>query len=96
MDLSKCEKVLYFLCKGKKAPYSSFYEDKQFLDSSISAYFTLFESDFLWVIIVKSKLKTQNENSKVPLFMVASNTILNKHEIFNSKKETTKVAVLKL
>ena len=28
VNLSKCEKALYFLCKSKKAPYSSFYKDK--------------------------------------------------------------------
>jgi len=28
VNLSKCEKTLYFLCRGKKASYSSFYEDE--------------------------------------------------------------------
>ena len=28
INLSKCEKTLCFLCKGKKVPYNSFYEDK--------------------------------------------------------------------
>ena len=28
MNFSKCEKRLYFLCKSKKVPYGSFYEDK--------------------------------------------------------------------
>jgi len=28
VNLSKCEKALYFLYKSKKAPYGSFYEDK--------------------------------------------------------------------
>ena len=61
MNLSKYEKVLYFLCKGKKAPHSSFYEDKQFLDSSISAYFTLFESDFVNIALGNySQIKTEN------------------------------------
>jgi len=35
-------------------------------------------------------------NSKILLFIIASNTILIKHEIFNPEKETTKVAVSKL
>jgi len=28
MNLSKCEKALCFLCKSKKASYSSFYKDE--------------------------------------------------------------------
>ena len=47
MNLSKCEKVLYFLCKSKKASHSSFYKDEWFLDSNDSVYFTLFESNFV-------------------------------------------------
>ena len=47
INLSKYEKALCFLCKGKKAPHSSFYEDKWFLDSGASTYFTLFKSDFV-------------------------------------------------
>ena len=95
INLSKCEKALCFLCKDKKAPHSSFYEDEQFLDSSISAYFTLFESDFV-NITLDNYSQIKNENSKVLLFIVAYSTVLTKHEIFNPKKETTKVAVLKL
>ena len=47
LNLSKCEKTLYFLYKGKKAYYSIFYKDEWFLDSGTSAHFTLFESDFI-------------------------------------------------
>jgi len=28
VNLSKCKKALYFLCKGKKASHGSFYEDE--------------------------------------------------------------------
>ena len=41
-----------------------------------------------------SQVKTTN--SKVLLFMVASGTVLTKHEIFDPEKETTKVAMSKL
>jgi len=37
VNLSKYEKALCFLCKGKKVPYSSFYEDEWFLHSGASA-----------------------------------------------------------
>ena len=47
VNISKCEKTLYFLYKSKKAPYSSFYENEWFLDSGISAHFTPFESNFV-------------------------------------------------
>jgi len=47
VNLSKCEKILYSLCKSKKAPRSSFYKDEWFLDSGASTYFTPFESDFV-------------------------------------------------
>ena len=32
INLSKCEKALYFLCKDKKVSHGSFYTDKWFLD----------------------------------------------------------------
>ena len=48
VNLSKCEKTLCFLYKGKKAYYSIFYKDEWFLDSGVSAHFTSFESDFYW------------------------------------------------
>ena len=47
VNLSKCEKALYFLCKGKKAPHGSFYEDEWFLYFGTSTHFTPFESDFV-------------------------------------------------
>jgi len=58
-------------------------------------FFTLFKSNFVnmtlgnysWVEIV---------NSKVSLFIVASGTVLIEYKIFDSKKETTKVVILKL
>ena len=93
--LFKYEKALCSLCKGKKAPYNSFYEDEWFLDFDASTHFTPFESDFAnmtlgnysWVEIV---------NLKALLFIVASSTILIEHEIFDPEKETIKVAVSKL
>jgi len=42
VNLSKYEKILCFLCKGKKVFYSSFFEDEWFLYSGISTHFTLF------------------------------------------------------
>ena len=47
VSFSKYDKTLCFLYKNKKASYGSFHEDKWFLDSSTSTYFTLFESDFV-------------------------------------------------
>ena len=35
-------------------------------------------------------------NSKILQFMITFNTILIEYEIFNSEKETTKVAMLKI
>ena len=35
-------------------------------------------------------------NSKILQFMIISNTILIEYEIFDSEKETTKVAMLKI
>jgi len=65
MNLSKCEKVLCFLCKSKKVPHSSFYKDEWFLDTGASAYFTPFESDFVNMTLgnyswVKLRLQTQS------------------------------------
>ena len=65
------------------------------MDSSNSAHFTLFESDFVdmtlgnysWVVTT---------NLEALLFIVASGTILIEHEIFNPGKETIQVAVSKL
>ena len=76
-------------------PHSSFYEGKWFLDSSISIYFTLFESNFVDMTSDNySQVKTVN--SKVLLFIVASSIIQIEHDIFNPEKKTTKVAMSKL
>jgi len=83
------------LCKGKKASHGSFYEDEWFLDSGASTHFTLFEFNFV-NITLGNYSQVEIVNSKVPLFMVASSTILIEHEIFDHKKETTQVAVSKL
>jgi len=47
VNLSKYEKILCFLYKGKKVPHGSSYEDEWFLNSSVSIHFTPFESDFV-------------------------------------------------
>jgi len=60
-----------------------------------STYFTLFESNFVDVALDNYD-QVETANLKASLFMVASNTILIKHEIFDPEKKTTKVAVLKL
>jgi len=67
------------LCKGKKVPYGSFYEGEWFLDSSASAYFTLFESDFVDMTLGNYG-QVETTNSEVSLFIVASNTVLIEHE----------------
>jgi len=75
--------------------HGSFYKDKWFLDFGAFVHFTLCESVFIdmtsgnysWV---------ETANSKAPLFMVISSTVLIEHEIFNPEKGTTKVAVSKL
>ena len=86
----------YTLCvRVKKASYGSFYKDEWFLDSGTSTHFTSFESDFVNMTLDNYSW-VETTNSKVPLFMVASGTILTEHEIFDPEKETTKVAVSKL
>ena len=95
MNLSKCKKILYFLCKGKKASHSSFYEDKWFLDSGASTHFTPFESNFV-NITLDNYGWIETANSKILLFIVVSSTILIEHEIFDFEKRTTKVAMSKL
>jgi len=95
VNLFKYEKALCSLYKSKKASYSSFYEDKWFLDSGTSIHFTPFESNFVnitwgnysWVKTVKLKAS---------LFIIASSTILIEHEIFDLAKRTTKIAMSKL
>jgi len=83
------------LYKGKKVPHGSFYEDEWFLNSSASAHFIPFESDFVDINLGYYG-QVEITNSKVPLFIVASGTALIEHKIFNPEKETTKVAVSKL
>ena len=67
------------MCKGKKVPYGSFYKGEWFLDSSASAYFTLFESDFVDMTLGNYG-QVETTNSEVSLFIVASNTVLIEHE----------------
>ena len=40
--------------------------------------------------------QVKTPNSKVPLFMIASGTVLIEHEIFDPEKETIMIAVSKL
>ena len=95
INLSKCERVLYSLCKGKKTSHSSFYEGEWFLDFDTSTHFTPFKSNFVNMTLDNySQVKTTN--SKTLLFIVASGTVLIEHKIFNPEKETAKVAILKL
>ena len=89
------EKILYFLCKDKKALYSSFYENEQFLNSGTFTYFTLFGSVFVDMSL-DNYGQVETINLRALLFVVASDTVLIEYEIFNSEKETTKVAMLKL
>ena len=90
VNLSKYEKALYFLYKGKKVSHSSFYRDKWFLDFGASTYFTLFESDFVDMTLSDyGWVKTTN--LRAPLFIVASSPVLIEHKIFDSKIKTTKV-----
>ena len=81
--------------KGKKVFYSSFHEDKWFLDSSTSTHFTPFKSDFINITLGNfSQVKIAN--LKTLLFIVISSTILIEHKIFDSNKGTTKVTMSKL
>ena len=93
VNLSKYKKAPCFLYKGKKVLYGSFYENEQFLDSSASTHFTLFKSKFV-DMTPDNYGRLGTANSKVLLFIVASNIILIEYKIFNPEKETTKVAVL--
>ena len=95
VNLSKYEKALCSLYKGKKVPHSSFYEDEWFLNFGTSAHLTLFESDFVNITLGNYGW-VETANSKALLFIVASGTVLIEHEIFDSKKETTKIAMSKL
>ena len=65
------------------------------MDSSASAYFTPFESDF--VSITQGNYgRIEIANSKVPLFMVTVGTALIEHEIIDPKDKTTRTAISKL
>jgi len=64
------------------------------LGLDISIYFTLFESDFV-NITLGNYGQVETAESKVPWFMVTSDTILIEHKIFDPKKGTTKVAISK-
>jgi len=86
MNLSKCEKSLWSLCKGKKAPHSSFYEDEWFLDSGASTHFTPFESDFVNMILDNYGW-VETANLKALLFIVTSGTILIKHKSLILRKK---------
>jgi len=83
------------LCKNKKAPHSSFYEDEWFLNSGTSTYLTLFESNFI-DITLSNYSQVETASLKVLLFIVSFGTVLIKYEIFNPEKGTTKVAVSEL
>ena len=95
VNLSKYKKALCFLCKSRKAPHGSFYEDEWFLYSCASTHFTLFESNFVDITLGNYGW-VETTNLKVLLFMVTFNTFLIEHKIFYPKKGTTKVAVSKL
>jgi len=75
--------------------YSSFYEDKWFLYSNTSAYFTPFKSDFVNMTL-DNYSQVKIANSKTLLFIVISSTILIEHKFFDSDKGTTKITMLKL
>ena len=90
INLSKCEKTLCFLCKGKKVPHSSFYEDEWFLYSSTSVYFTPLKSNFV-NITLDNYSQVETVNSKAPLFIVASNTVLIEHKSLILRKRLLKL-----
>ena len=65
------------------------------MDSGIPTYFTLFEFDFVDMIL-DNYSQVETTNSKVLLFIIAFNTVLIEYEIFDPEKEATKIAMLKL
>ena len=73
----------------------AFIKINKFLNFSTSAYLTLFESEFIDMTL-NNYGWVETANSKALLFMVASGTVLIEYEIFDSEKETTKVAISKL
>jgi len=94
-NLQRCDRALYTTCKGKEAPYGCSYNDEQFLDSSVFAHFTPFESDF--VSMTQGNYgRVETANYKAPLFMVAVGTVLIEHEIIDLKNRTTRTAISKL
>jgi len=95
VNLFKCKKLLCFLSKNKNVPHGSFYKDEWFLDSDTSTYLTLFESDFV-NITLDNYGWVETINLKALLFMITFGIILIEYEIFDSKKDTTKVTMLKL
>ena len=80
INLSKCQKTLCFLYKGKKASYNNFYEDEWFLDSGAFTYFTLFKFDFVDMTL-DNYSQVETANSKAPLYIVAFNTVLIEYKI---------------
>ena len=94
-NLQRCNRALCTTYKGKKAPYGHFYNDEWFLNSGASVHFTPFESDF--VSMTQGNYgHIETANSKVPLFMVAIETVLIKHEIIDPKDRITRTAISKL
>jgi len=94
-NLQRCDRALCTTCKGKEAPYGYSYNDEWFLDSSASAHFTPFESDFVFMT-QENYGCVETANSKAPLFMVAVGTVLIRHEIIGPKDKTTRTAISKL
>ena len=74
-NLQRCDRALCTTCKGKEVLYSCSYNDEWFLNSGASAYFTSFEFNF--VSMTQGNYgHVETASSKVPLFMVAVETIL--------------------
>ena len=91
-NLQRCDRALCTICKGKEALYGRSYNDKQFLNSGTSAYFTPFESDF--VSMTQGNYgRVETANSKAPLFIIAVGTVLIEHEIINPKDRTTRTGM---
>ena len=65
------------------------------MDFNASTHFTSFKSDFVDVTL-SNHGQVKIANSKTLLFIVASNTVLIEHGIFDFTKGTTEVAVSKL
>jgi len=94
-NLQRCDKALWTTCNGKEALYGHSYNDEWFLDSSTSAHFTSFESDF--VSMTQGNYgRIETANSKAPLFMVTVGTVLIEHEIIDPKNRTTRTTISKL